>query len=88
MWNEKISPTPTEYYRIWSEEWGFSDEMISYAAELSSGRPRCFRINKTLSDFKSKGIDTVVRLRPKPTIKKIIKVIEKEIHQRPVKRVI
>lgn len=59
---KNITNSDRNFYKTWSEDWGFSDELISYAAEQASGRARAFiHINKTLSFYKSEGIDTVAK---------------------------
>jgi len=65
---KNITNSDRNYYKIWSEEWGFSDEIIKYAAELATGRARAFAyINKTLSVWKGEGVDTLEKaLKRKP----------------------
>lgn len=49
-----------ENYARWSEEWGFSDEVITYAAAISCGKVNPIPyMNAVLGNFKSKGITTV-----------------------------
>lgn len=58
--NKYITSSDRNYYKTWSEDWQFSDELISYAAELSAGRARAFTyINKTLSNWKNDNISTL-----------------------------
>lgn len=46
------------FYQNWSEVWGFSDEVISYAASLSVGKTFAY-INGVLAAWKNAGITSV-----------------------------
>lgn len=49
-----------EYFRIWESTWGFSKDMINYAAEQAAGKTYPIKyINQLLASYKQKGIDTV-----------------------------
>ena len=49
-----------EYFRIWESTWGFSKDMIKYAAEQAAGKTYPIKyINQLLASYKQKGIDTV-----------------------------
>lgn len=55
-----VTGTDREYYRTWSVTWGFTDDVILYAAEQSVGKtyPTPF-INQLLSSYKANGITSV-----------------------------
>lgn len=49
-----------EFYRTWTETWGFNDEMINYASSLSMGKSNAMQyMNKVLASWKSQGITTL-----------------------------
>ena len=49
-----------EFYRTWTETWGFNEEMISYASSLAVGRSNAIQyMNKILSSWKSQNITTL-----------------------------
>lgn len=49
-----------DYYRTWSADWGFDDDMILYAASLALGRtyPAAY-VNQVLSAWRSKNVTTL-----------------------------
>ena len=56
---KSVTASDRSYYRVWSEEWNFTDDMIILAAEFAAGRSRAFSyINRILSNWKQDGIDT------------------------------
>lgn len=57
---KNITASDRNYYRTWTEDWGFNDDLIMYAAELSAGRARAFTYtNKVLSNWKRDGVTTL-----------------------------
>ena len=55
-----VTASDRSYYRTWSGAWGFSDDVILYAAELSAGRSfPASAVNRLLSEWKSQGVHTV-----------------------------
>lgn len=49
-----------EFYRTWTETWGFNDELIGYASSLAVGKSNAIQyMNKVLSSWKSQGINTL-----------------------------
>ncbi len=56
-----------EVYRTWTVTWGFGDEVILYAAELSTGKayPIPF-MNQLLSSWKNLGISTLEEAKKQP----------------------
>ncbi|MGN1100070.1 MAG: DnaD domain protein, partial [Christensenellales bacterium] len=56
----KVNAYDREYYHTWSVLWGFSDEMINYAATLSADRAQPFPyVNQILSRWKESNIHSV-----------------------------
>lgn len=55
-----VTAKDREFYRTWTVTWGFSDDMILYAAENAVGKtyPVPF-INQLLSGWKNAGINTI-----------------------------
>ena len=47
-------------YRVWTEDWHISDELLTYAAQLSKGKdsPQKY-LSRALADWRDKGIKTV-----------------------------
>jgi DnaD/phage-associated family protein len=55
-----VSSKDREFYRTWTSVWGFDDEVILYAAELSVGKPYPMTyMNQLLSSWKNSGAMTV-----------------------------
>ena len=55
-----VTASDRSYYRTWSGAWGFSDDVILYAAELSAGRSfPASAVNRLLSEWKSQEVHTV-----------------------------
>lgn len=55
-----VTRSDREQYRTWSAVWGFDDEVILLAAEMSAGNPYpSSAINRLLSDWKAAGVRTV-----------------------------
>ena len=49
-----------DFYRTWTEMWGFADDVIAFATTLSVGKSNAMQyMNKILSSWKSKGISTL-----------------------------
>ena len=49
-----------EFYRTWTENWNFNDQIIDYATSLSVGKSNAIQyMNKILSSWKNKGITTL-----------------------------
>lgn len=48
------------YYKTWTEDWNFNDEMLQYACTLSAGKSSAIQyMNKILSNWKQQNIYTV-----------------------------
>ena len=49
-----------EFYRTWTESWGFGEQIIEYATSLSVGKSNAMQyMNKILANWKSKGVTTL-----------------------------
>ena len=49
-----------EFYRTWTESWGFNEQIIDYATTISVGKSNSMQyMNKILSSWKAKGITTL-----------------------------
>ena len=48
------------YYKTWTEDWNFNDELLDYACSLSSGKSSAIQyMNKILSNWKQQNIYTL-----------------------------
>ena len=55
-----VTASDRNNYRTWSAAWGFADDVILYAAELSAGRSYpVSAINRLLSEWKAQGVSTL-----------------------------
>jgi len=55
-----VNSVDRNFYRIWSQDWGFVHEVIVYAASLSKDKPNAMPyLNKILSNWNSQGIKTL-----------------------------
>lgn len=49
-----------EFYRTWTEIWGFNEEVVDFATSMSTGKSNAMQyMNKILSSWKAKGIITL-----------------------------
>jgi DnaD/phage-associated family protein len=49
-----------EFYRTWTDSWGFDEPIIEFATTLSMGKTNAMQyMNKILSNWKAKGISTL-----------------------------
>lgn len=49
-----------EFYRTWTENWGFNEDIVDFAISMSAGKSNAMQyMNKILSSWKAKGITTV-----------------------------
>ena len=52
------------FYRTWTVDWGFSDEVILYGASLSSGKNNAIQyLNKILSNWNANGAKTLEQVK-------------------------
>lgn len=55
-----VTASDRNFYRTWSAAWGFADDVILYAAELSAGRSYpVSAINRLLSEWKAQGVSAL-----------------------------
>ena len=56
----RVNSVDRQFYRVWKQDWNFSDEIIEYVASISVGKmqPMSY-INKILADFKQNNILTL-----------------------------
>lgn len=55
-----VTQSDRDYYRTWTAKWGFDDDVILYAAELSASRSYpVSAVNRLLSDWKNAGVATL-----------------------------
>lgn len=55
-----VTAADRNFYRTWSATWGFDDDVILFAAELSAGKSYpVSAINRLLSEWKAKGVHTL-----------------------------
>ena len=59
-----VTDADREFYKAWESDWGFSEEIILYAAECAAGKtyPMPY-INQLLSSWKQKGVKTIEEAR-------------------------
>ncbi len=63
-----------ENYKIWTENWKMSDELISYATSLSKGKDNPIKyLSRILADWHDKGIKTVIEAKSTTPISSINK---------------
>ncbi|MDR3216091.1 MAG: DnaD domain protein [Clostridiaceae bacterium] len=62
-----VTASDRTQYRIWTVDWGFSEEIIEYAATLSVSRPYPLsHINRLLADWRSRGVKSVEDAKRQP----------------------
>ncbi len=55
-----INEFDRDFYRTWTENWGFNEEIIAYATSLSVGKSNAMQyMNKILSSWKAKNITSM-----------------------------
>ena len=60
-----VTASDRNFYRTWSAVWGFPDEVILIAAELSAGRSYpTSAVNRLLAEWKAQGVRTPEDARP------------------------
>ncbi len=56
----KVNNMDRNFYHIWTEDWGFSHDIIMYAVELSKNKANAINyLNKILSNWNSQGIKSI-----------------------------
>ena len=57
-----------DFYRTWTESWGFNEQIIDFATTLSVGKSNAMQyMNKVLSSWKTKGITTLEQAKSNST---------------------
>lgn len=57
-----------EFYRTWTELWGFGEDIIAYATSMSVGKSNAMQyMNKILSNWKAKGVTTLEQAKANST---------------------
>jgi len=81
--SRNVTPADRDFYKTWTANWGFDDELILYAAEQAQGKtyPTPY-INQLLSAYKSKGISTVEQAKamPSPSSEKHVSDHEERVY--------
>ncbi len=55
-----INEFDREFYRTWTENWGFNEQVIDFATSQSAGKANAMQyMNKILSSWKEKGVTTL-----------------------------
>ena len=58
--SRNVNNMDRNFYKIWTEDWGFIQEIILYACELSVGKANAIQyLNKILSNWNSQGVKTL-----------------------------
>ena len=58
--SRNVTANDRDLYGVWADNWGFSDDVIRYAASLSQGMPGAMsRVGNTLAAWKRHNITTV-----------------------------
>lgn len=58
--SRNVNSTDREFYNIWTNQWGFSLDIIKYACELAQNKVQPMQyINKILSNWKNNNIKTL-----------------------------
>ena len=58
--SRNITNNDRDLYAVWSIDWGFSDEIINYAASLSAGKAQAMSyVGNMLAKWKSAGVNTL-----------------------------
>ena len=62
--NRNVNNMDRNFFKIWSTDWGFSDEIIMYGATLSANKANAIQyLNKILSNWNSEGLKTIDKVK-------------------------
>ena len=62
--NRNVNNIDRSFFKIWSSDWGFSDEIIIYGASLSANKANAIQyLNKILSNWNNEGLKTVDKVK-------------------------
>ena len=60
----RINNQDREFYKIWTENWGFNNEVLMYATQFVKGKNNALNYyNKILSNYKDKGAKTLEEIK-------------------------
>ena len=55
-----VNNADRSFYSVWTNDWGFSHEIVLYAADLSAGKTNALQyLNKILSNWNNSGLKTL-----------------------------
>ena len=58
--SRNVNNSDRQFYKVWTNDWNFSDEIILYAASLSAGTNNAIQyLNKILSNWNALGYKTI-----------------------------
>ena len=67
-----------EFYRTWTESWGFNEQIVDYATSLSAGKANAMQyMNKILSSWKAKGITTLEQAKANSSLVTTVEQVKK-----------
>ena len=59
-----VNNADRSFYSVWTNDWGFSHEIVLYAADLSAGKTNALQyLNKILSNWNSAGLKTLEQVK-------------------------
>ena len=62
--NRNVNNMDRNFFKIWSSDWEFSDEIIMYGATLSANKANAIQyLNKILSNWNSEGLKTIDKVK-------------------------
>ena len=68
--SRNVSTYDRSNYKIWTQEWKLSQELISYAVELAKGKENPMKyLVRVLADYRDKGIKTIEEAKNNTPIK-------------------
>lgn len=67
-----------EFYRTWTENWGFNEQVIDFATSLSVGKSNAMQyMNKILSSWKNNGVTTLEQAKASSTFVSVDNQVKK-----------
>ena len=59
-----VNNSDRQFYKVWTIDWKFTDEIILYAASISAGTNNAMQyLNKILSNWNSQGLKTLTEVK-------------------------
>lgn len=66
--SRNVNNSDRQFYKVWTNDWNFSDEIILYAASLSAGANNAIQyLNKILSNWNALGYKTIDQVKADKT---------------------